>query len=107
MDEAGEVREDLSNVKQVKEKKSKAKRIREQELEDMRLIMDTAEGRYFIWRILCECKIFESLSGYTSERMHERSGMRDVGLWMIAQLEEASPNAYLELVRESKVREDG
>lgn len=96
---------DVGSSEQVKKGKKKHQLKREQEVEDIKKLLESSWGRYFVWRILQECDMFKTLSGYDPHEMYRRSGKRDVGLWIVKELEDVSEDAYLELVRESKHRE--
>lgn len=53
---------DVGDVKQTKKRKKKHQLEREQELEDMKQILDTPFGRRFIWRVLKKCRMFDTIS---------------------------------------------
>ena len=98
---------DTGDEKAVKAKKKKWQLKREQELEDIKKLIATSEGRYLIWRLLEKCKLFDSISGSSDKEMNRLSGGRDIGLWMLSEVEAAVPDAYLDLVKESRVRDNG
>jgi hypothetical protein len=86
---------------QVKGAEGKGKRKREQELEDIRSVLATRQGRRFFWRTLIMCHVFEtSFTGNSQTFFNE--GERNIGLKLFADLNESDPEAYLKMLRESK-----
>lgn len=104
MDEPNSNRPFVKNAadrSQVKEAEKKVRRLRERELNDVRFILSSQEGRRFLWRYLEKCKVFEtSFTGNSTTFFNE--GMRNVGLMLIADINEAEPEAYLKMMNESK-----
>lgn len=89
---------------QVNEAAAKEKRGRARDLEDMRFILETAQGRRFIWRQLGECGVFKSsFTGNSTTFFNE--GRRDVGLKLMADVMDAKPDAYLQMAEEAKREE--
>ena len=80
----------------------KAKRKRERELNDLRSILATPEGRRFIWRVLSEARIFND--GYThgdaGYGTTYNCGRRSVGVWALAEMMEAKPSAFMQIQNE-------
>ena len=97
---------DVGDQREVTSKKKKFELHREQEVEDMKKLLETSSGRYLIWRLLEKCNMFTTLSGHDTEEMHRKSGARDIGLWIISEVETAKRDGYLDLVKESWDRED-
>ena len=94
-----------SDPAQVKEAAQKVKYGREQELNDVRTILATREGLRFMWRYLTECGIFKtSMTG--SSQTFFLEGRRDVGLRLLADVNEADPEAYFRMLSEDK-KSDG
>lgn len=89
---------------QVKEGRAKASFSRKQELADMRKILETQEGRRFVWRYLEVCHIFQS-SWSPSAAIHFNEGQRDIGLRLIADVTEANDEALIQMMREAKERD--
>lgn len=86
---------------QVKEAEGKVKRTRERELNDVRMVLSTLQGRRFVWRYLSECGVFRtSFTGNSQTFFNE--GERNIGLKILADVNEAAPEAYLTMMNESK-----
>lgn len=79
-----------------------AKRKRDRELNDIKVMLATPEGRRFIWRVLSEGKIF--VDGYIPDDKGYgttyNTGRRSVGLWALAEVMEAKPEAFMQMQRE-------
>ena len=93
---------DVGDVKQVRKRKKKHELIRDQELEDIRVLLKLPSGRRFLWNLLSKCKIFETISNHDSLRMAIASGNRDIGLSLIAEINEADRDGFFNLMKESK-----
>jgi hypothetical protein len=80
----------------------RAKRLRDRELNDLRVILSTPEGRRLIWRILSEARIFHD--GYThgdaGYGTTYNCGRRSIGVWTLAEVMEAKPEAFMQMQRE-------
>lgn len=86
---------------QVKEQENKERRGRERELGDIRWILSSPQGRRFFWRYLGECGVFKtSFTGSSQTFFNE--GQRNVGLMLLADLNEAQPDAYVTMMKEAK-----
>lgn len=73
----------------------------EREANDLRAILATEQGRRFYWNLLCYCRIFtSSMTGNSQTFFHE--GMRQVGLKLLADLNDHAPEAYFLMLKESK-----
>lgn len=89
------------DAQQVDAARSREKRRRERELNDVRAILATAPGRRWYWRILTQAGIFTtSFTGNSSTFFKE--GMRNMGLQMLGDLNEACPDRYEQMVREDR-----
>ena len=44
--------------------------------------------------------MFQTLSGYTELSMAIKSGKRDMGLWIVNEINEADKNGYIKLIQE-------
>jgi len=91
-----------ANESQVKEAGSKIKDLRMQELNDMRAILSMPQGRRFVWRYLTHCKVFQSTFNHSGSITSFNEGMRNVGLMMLSDVNDASPESYLTMMKESK-----
>ena len=89
----------------IKKKGKQDKFNNNQELLDMRFILSTQQGRRFVWKNLTRAGIFQtSFTGNSTTFFNE--GKRDIGLKMLADVMEASPDSYVAMIRESKQGEN-
>lgn len=89
-----------SDPEQVGNAKLTEKVRRANELAEMREVLGTRAGRNVLWRQLCQCHLFETITVQSSE-IYVRSGRRDAGLALIAEITQADPQAYLLMQREA------
>jgi hypothetical protein len=75
---------------------------RKRELADIRAIMDTEHGRRFMTRLLGWSRLFQL--SFTKERevTDFNEGMRNIGLRLFAELDEACPDLLLRMMAEGK-----
>ncbi len=92
--------QDVGDAPQVKRRRSKQKIKREGELEEIRQILNTSFGRRFLWRFLSECGLFHTMSHHSKLGMAIGSGKRDMGLWLISEINIADKSGYLKLIQE-------
>lgn len=95
-----------SDPDQVKSRKRKSERARDRELADLRVVMASAEGRRFVWRLLGRCGVYRtSFDGTTSERTHFKEGERNIGLWLNAEIGEADVRSYITMQSENMMKD--
>jgi len=94
----------VADPERIKDQKHKERRVREQELFDVRAVLCTPEGRRFFWRLLSLFKVFGSI-WESSARIHYNSGQQDCGHFLLAEASEADPEAYLLMQKEAMKRE--
>lgn len=90
-----------SNPSQVKEAGDKVKRIRDRELENLRVLLSTPQGKEFVWGVLEFCGIFkDSMTGSSMTFYNE--GRRSVGLKVLADVTKASPQAFVQMMMDNE-----
>ena len=91
----------------MKEKIKKCERIEQSEdaqeemLNDLKIVLDTKEGRRIFWMMLARCKTFGSIME-TNARVYYNAGQQDIGHFLLAQITKADDNLFLQMMRESK-----
>jgi len=86
---------------QVKTRKRKDERLRERELNDLRQVMSSVEGRRFVWRLLEKAGVYKtSFTGNSTTFFNE--GQRNMGLMVLGDVHEACAEMYLEMMREAQ-----
>jgi hypothetical protein len=96
---------DVGDEPQVRTRKKKVDIRRERELHDIRENLKTTSGRGFLWRLLSECGIFQSTSYADETPMAIKSGRRDIGIWMLSEIEQADKDGFIKLIRENQQRD--
>lgn len=97
---------DAGDEVQVKKKKTSVQLETERCQEELRQVLSTPGGRYWIWRLLSYCGVYHSMSDASPHLMAVRSGLRDVGLWTIDEVERADRKAFYLMHDEAKQREN-
>lgn len=70
------------------------------ELADIGVIMSTHGGRSVINRVLEQCGVFSDQFTKCPYEHAKNAGRRQIGLWLIRELEEAASGEYLTLLKE-------
>ena len=84
---------DTSDLKQVKKRKTKVQLEQERMDEELRVLVNTEGGAYFIWRLFEQCRMYNSAD--PGEMPIERfEGRRDVGLWLLGELVSIDEKLY-------------
>lgn len=90
------------NPEAVKEARLKTSDRRDREIDDLRVVMSTVQGRRVINRIMEFCGMFRtSFTGNSYTFFNE--GQRNVGLFLYGELQEV-PDLYLDMIAEAKKR---
>lgn len=90
---------------QVKGAERTEKRARDRELNDICSILDLPSGRRYIWKLLSRCGVYESSFDVSGSKMYFNEGQRNVGLTILADINEANPEVYVTMMKEAKGRE--
>lgn len=77
---------------------------RKEELADIRDLMNTNHGRRFMYRLMIRAGIYST--SYNPEmpdsNMAFKEGQRNIGLWTMAELEEAAPESFALMIKENR-----
>jgi len=72
---------------------------------DFRDVLDLPAGRRILWWVLDVAGVYRSsFTGNSTTFFNE--GRRDIGLMLLAKISEAKPEAILQMMQESKMREE-
>jgi hypothetical protein len=96
---------DSSNPEQVKKRRIRLNKQQLKEAEDLEYVMADARGRRFMWKLLGICGIFQ-LSYTGNSETYFREGSRNVGLRVIADLQEYCHPEYQRMERENLNKND-
>ena len=91
-----------ANEELVREAAKKEKRGRDLEIDDMSFILSHKGGRRFMWRLLCECGVFKLSADNSGSWTYFNEGRRNVGLKLLNDINETSPESYFLMLKESK-----
>lgn len=98
---------DVSDVKQVKAKKTKNELRLEREAEELRVLLGTYGGRAFIWRLLEKCRIFHSVPVIEPIQLAASVALSNFGKDLMMEVVKLAPNAYALMAQEADDREKG
>jgi len=91
-----------SDELQVKSRQEKNKSVRDRDLDDLALVLSQKEGRRTVWRLLEFCGVYKQSAVQSGSFTYFNEGQRAVGLFLIADIMEAMPDAYLLMMKENK-----
>lgn len=77
--------------------------VHEQELRDLRHVLETKPGRRYLWRKLSEAGCFrQSFVPGEPDATTFNEGRRSLGLGILAEIHELDPSFYLQMMQEAK-----
>lgn len=91
-----------ADEQQVKSAVLKNKLGREREIDDIRFLLSTEQGRRFYWRYLSVCGIYQQSADNSGSWTYFKEGQRSIGLILMNDLMEADTEAYVKMIKESK-----
>lgn len=95
-----------ADPKQVEVATKKAERARDRELNDLRVVLASPQGRRFLWRQLQDAGIYRC-AFYDDARYAEFvNGMRNAGCRLLADIHEADANAYHKMATEAHLEKE-
>jgi hypothetical protein len=94
-----------ADPRQVKDAGRKAKRAREEELQDLAALLGTEPGRRVLWRVLSYCGLFGEVFAADSHLMAFNAGVRNVGLFLHAEISAADEMAFFLMMKEARDRQ--
>lgn len=74
--------------------------------EELRALLQDKAFRYFLWRLLSKCGTFNSEVVSDPVILGAMNGMRNVGMWIFAEIEQADPSAFEKIRAEARIREE-
>ena len=90
-----------SDEQEVREAKTKQKLIQDQYDSHLKSILSTKEGQTVIWKLLGDCRIFQSSFTGTSET-YFLEGKRSVGLSLLADIMRVEPDSFITMQKNKK-----
>lgn len=95
------VQSNSGDEKKVNDAKNRERSKRDRELNDLRYLLQSHQGRRFVWRLLAHCSVFESIWS-ASALIHKNSGRQDVGHFLMAEVTAANEEAFFQMMKEAK-----
>jgi hypothetical protein len=74
----------------------------EQEISDFNYLMSLPQGRRFMWRLLEKAGVFRSSYSMNGLEMAFKEGNRNLGVMLVAEINEHCPGQYQKMIREQK-----
>lgn len=79
---------------------------RDQIVLDLEELLSIPQGRRVLLRLLERCGVYRNAFSIEGETTALRLGEQNIGLWLIAQIEEVGPTEYPKLLLEAAQRKD-
>lgn len=83
---------------QVREARRTERLRRINELADLKAVLETPAGMRVLLRVLNKCRTFESI-WHPSALIHFNAGQQDIGHFLLQEIVEAAPEAYLHMLQ--------
>lgn len=94
--------QNVSDEVQIKNAKYKEKILADNELNDLKFILATEQGRRFIWAVLSDCGIYTESADNSGSWTYYKEGKRSIGLKLLSKIMATDPDSYLRMIKESK-----
>lgn len=91
-----------ADADQVKGARLKEKFKNEREDLDIVEVLSTLPGRRFVWRYLAKCGVFKSSYSHSGSEVYFNEGRRDIGLALLGDIMRASPQSYIQMMKEEE-----
>jgi hypothetical protein len=93
-----------ADAEQVQEADRKERFEVKTQVKDLKAILSTQEGKRFIWRMVEQCGVYRGGFLPRDESIF-RDGEQNIGIWLLAQVTEANPNALIEMMKQGEKEE--
>jgi len=93
--------DNAADPRQIKEAGKKEKKRSLGQSEDLRFILGDARGRRFVWRVLEECRAYQSVFNTNSLITHYNAGRQDLGHWLLSEVTGCDENLYFQMFKEN------
>ena len=94
-----------ANRKDVRRLEKQAKLDERARLDTTRSLMASAAGRQWVYESLRDCHVFASSFSLNAQEVAFKEGERNVGLRLLNDIMNASPDEYITMMREANVRD--
>ncbi|MDB4893139.1 MAG: hypothetical protein JWL61_4994 [Gemmatimonadetes bacterium] len=90
-----------ADAAQVKAAKESEQFLSDERLNDWRAVLSSPEGRRVLWRVLGQCNTNKSVFAVDHGTISYRAGWQDAGHYVLAEINEADPRAFLRMIEEA------
>lgn len=94
----------ISDEAKVNARKKDLEKQRKHELEDLRKVIQSPEGRRVMARIIAHCRVFSSV-WHPSALIHKNAGEQELGQWIMGEIVYADPKAGAQMLVDGFVTE--
>ncbi len=96
---------DAGDEGKVKARKRKLGRNRREQLGDVRFLLTHEQGRRFLWRLMDHAGVYSTCFTGNSQTFFNE-GKRDTGLFVLNEIMQADPDAYIAMIKENRTNDD-
>lgn len=100
------VQTSTESKKQIKKAGKQERAIDHQDKMDLLGLLDDVRFRRFVWRLLEETRMFETIWEPNGSAFNFQAGRQDIGHWLWVILEQARPEAMLSIIQERQRRKE-
>lgn len=93
--------ENLSDEENVLEDEKAARIRRDRDLDDIRTVCKSRQGRRVLWTLLSYCNVFDD-GWRMSAEIHKLAGMRNVGIHIMQEICAADQEIFFQMMKEAK-----
>lgn len=101
MSEDNTLVKNAADESQVKKSKRVERSERDKELDDLRFVLSSPQGRRFMWRLLEKCNIFADVVTVDEAETNRFLGSRRIGLYVLSEVNIAKPYRWIQMQQEN------
>lgn len=79
---------------------------RNRELDDVRVMLSLAEGRRFLWRLMGQCKLFDTPISHDARTTDHNIGKGEIGRFLLSEVRESAPEGFLLMQQEAYAEDE-
>lgn len=102
--QSGALQSNAADPRQVSAAGKVEDRRRERELNDLRIVLSTTEGRRVFWRLLEFCGVHRSVKDHSGSITYYNAGLQDTGHFIEAEIVAADEELLFKMQREARTR---
>jgi len=91
-----------ADPKQVRHAGRKERDARGRELDDLRVVLSTVEGRRLMWRLLSWSGYLQNPTHQRGDMTHQNIGRADCGRFLLSEIVELDEKIYLQMMQEAR-----